>query len=410
MRAAQWRRGPAEEDEESAFVSMTDMTVSFLFIVMILLAFFASQFSEQEVVPRTTYDDIVTERDAARADLAQRERELERLRSDLALARETADRLRAEAQRLTLALDQAKAEAVILRVSLEHAEGEVDLLHASLDRTMTELEAARDEAARLGAELAALANRVDLLSRALTRARSDLALSRETEARLRARIGMLETQIAALRLPDPLEAYLAAAGQERRRLLETLRDQLMVEFPGLNVVISAEGDALRFQGEGLFASGSYKLTAERARVVERIAERLDTLLPCYTLGARTRWDATCNPGLAVIEAVQIEGHTDDVGGDLSNLELSALRGSATYGAMTEQVPGLLDHLNMAGQAVLSVAGYGKNRPVTSNDTLEGRAVNRRIDLRFIMFSPGRSEEIEIIRAALAERPLPDAVP
>jgi len=40
------RRRRDEEDEESVFVPMTDMTVSFLFIVMILLAFFAVQFSD----------------------------------------------------------------------------------------------------------------------------------------------------------------------------------------------------------------------------------------------------------------------------------------------------------------------------------------------------------------------------
>ena len=46
MRGA-FRRHQREEEEESAFVSMTDMTVSFLFVVMILLAFFASQIQSE---------------------------------------------------------------------------------------------------------------------------------------------------------------------------------------------------------------------------------------------------------------------------------------------------------------------------------------------------------------------------
>ena len=49
-----------EEDEESVFVPMTDMTVSFLFIVMILLAFFAVQFSEEDTIPRSIFDDLNT--------------------------------------------------------------------------------------------------------------------------------------------------------------------------------------------------------------------------------------------------------------------------------------------------------------------------------------------------------------
>lgn len=39
MRANASRKRSHEEEEESVFVSMTDMTVSFLFIVMVLLAF-----------------------------------------------------------------------------------------------------------------------------------------------------------------------------------------------------------------------------------------------------------------------------------------------------------------------------------------------------------------------------------
>ena len=46
------RRSAREEEEESAFVSMTDMTVSFLFIVMIVLAFFASRLRDPNQVPK----------------------------------------------------------------------------------------------------------------------------------------------------------------------------------------------------------------------------------------------------------------------------------------------------------------------------------------------------------------------
>jgi len=57
------RKRPEEDEEESAFVPMTDMTVSFLFIVMILLAFFAVQFSDVDNVPRSEYEKVVVERD-----------------------------------------------------------------------------------------------------------------------------------------------------------------------------------------------------------------------------------------------------------------------------------------------------------------------------------------------------------
>lgn len=389
-----------EEDEESAFVSMTDMTVSFLFIVMILLAFFAKQFRDQEVVPLPEHQAVLMERDAARAeaaDLATRLRALEdeiaRLGRALNATEAQRDAAREEARALRRDLEAAQAEAGRLRDRIAD-------LSAALERAVAERDAARLAAA-------ALRRQLEELEATLRALRAELATVEETVGLLRVRVAELEAEVARLSEPDPLEAYLAEVGSERLRLLEALRAQLMADFPGLNVVISAEGDALRFQGEGLFGSASSELVPDRRRIVERIAKRLDAILPCYTLGERAAWEMSCNPGLAVIEAVQIEGHTDDVGGDLYNLRLSADRGAATYGAMTAAVPGLLDHRNLAGQAVLSVAGYGKNRPVATNGTPEGRAVNRRIDLRFIMFSPTRSEEIGLIRAALADASAPN---
>lgn len=46
-----------EEEEESVFISMTDMTVGFLFIVIILLAFFATQIAPGETVPKVLLDE-----------------------------------------------------------------------------------------------------------------------------------------------------------------------------------------------------------------------------------------------------------------------------------------------------------------------------------------------------------------
>ena len=51
---------------------------------------------------------------------------------------------------------------------------------------------------------------------------------------------------------------------------------------------------------------------------------------------------------------------------------------------------------------MSFAGYGQDRPITSNETPEGRATNRRIDLRFIMVTPSSTDEIATIRARFTD--------
>lgn len=102
----------------------------------------------------------------------------------------------------------------------------------------------------------------------------------------------------------------------------------------------------------------------------------------------------------MIEAVQIEGHTDNVGSDQLNRNLSAARANRTFFEMTGAADGVLQHLNLKRQPVLSMAAYGPDRPVTTNDTAEGRSTNRRNDLRFIMVTPQDTDGIEVIRQAL----------
>ena len=346
------------EEEESAFISMTDMTVGFLFIMMILLAFFASQVRETETVPISRFNEMVQQRDEWR-DLAESRAEtIARLQEELAALQTLVTELRAQVQELIRERDALQAQIAALQY--EHSE---------------------------------LRLRVDELEKMV----ADLRLQIEEKD---AEIRRLREELATLEQVDPLEAYLARVSQARREALTRLRDAILADFPDLKVELSEESDALRFQGEGLFASGRSDLTRDRAAIVSKLAERLDEILPCFTLGEASRFDESCNPAYAMIEAVQIEGHTDNRGTDLVNRSLSAARANSTFCAMTGAAEGVMQHLNLKRQPVLSVAAYGPDRPVTTNDTPEGRATNRRIDLRFIMVTPQDTGGIKIIREAL----------
>ena len=61
----------------------------------------------------------------------------------------------------------------------------------------------------------------------------------------------------------------------------------------------------------------------------------------------------------------VEGHTDNVGGDPYNLELSKRRAAAVKQALVSQY-------NIAPERLLT-GGFGASRPIETNDTLEGRA-------------------------------------
>lgn len=200
--------------------------------------------------------------------------------------------------------------------------------------------------------------------------------------------------------PDPLEDYLTRAAETRLAVLRALRDGIQAQFPNLMVEISMQGDALHFRGEGLFERNESALRPRPQRIVEAVARTLHDVLPCYTLGPAAAWRADCNPHFAVIEAVQIEGHTDTEGVEMGNLMLSTARANVTFGAMIAEQGALTDHLNTRSQPVLSVAGYGWMRPVAPNDTVEGRARNRRIDLRIIMHTPAGLNDVDRVKQQL----------
>lgn len=68
----------------------------------------------------------------------------------------------------------------------------------------------------------------------------------------------------------------------------------------------------------------------------------------------------------------VNGHTDGVGNDGYNLDLSKRRAAAVRTA-------LVTKYGIAG-ARLTTAGFGKSQPKDTNSTLEGRAKNRRVEL------------------------------
>jgi outer membrane protein OmpA-like peptidoglycan-associated protein len=70
--------------------------------------------------------------------------------------------------------------------------------------------------------------------------------------------------------------------------------------------------------------------------------------------------------------LSVEGHTDNIGGNTSNLDLSKQRAAAV-------VQSLVVSYGIA-EGRFTTAGFGASRPVDTNDTPEGRARNRRVEL------------------------------
>jgi len=87
---------------------------------------------------------------------------------------------------------------------------------------------------------------------------------------------------------------------------------------------------------------------------------LDALVPVLT-----------NPKVSFIGG-KIDGHTDEIGTEAYNLDLSKRRAQAVFDYLESK------GVDMAGR--FTTHGYGMSDPIASNDTEEGRAKNRRVVL------------------------------
>ena len=391
MAIAGGRRRHVEEEGESVFVSMTDLTVSFLFVILVLLAFFATQFKPEETVPRV-------EHDALEAELSEARDKIRGLEEALAAARRKIEGLEEERRDLDARLSERGRTISVLRGKLAKADEMVRALSTRVGQLEGDLEHMRVERDDARERIKSLMDEVDRFSVAV--------------ADLQREVRRLQVRIAELEKPDPLAAYLEEVSSARSTLLERLAERIRRQLPGIRVTVVAADGVIRFRGDDLFKSGRWRIrpgsTADR--VSRAVGDALADTLPCYTVGRRAAFKASCNGAFTAIETIQIEGHTDSVPLSrplrerekmLDNRDLSARRGAETLRAAADRYrPELMEFLNLHGQPVLSFAGYGAMRPIDPRDTEEARAANRRIDIRFILQTPQNLREVEEIRERL----------
>ena len=441
MAVAGLRRRHVEEEGESVFVSMTDLTVSFLFILLVLLAFFATQIQPEEMVPLSEHEHLKLELSQVRAVAI-------RLEEALASERDRIDRLEQERRELAARLVEATDAKRQLEEALANERRQIDRLEgekrvladrlADANRTIAELrariEALRTQLAMADTKIADFSaqildlqrnlelmrterddahERVELLELQVEQLTQSLADCRRERDRLR-------MQLAEMRDPDSLASYIEDASAAREALLERLAERIRRRLPGIQVTVDTTDGVIRFRADELFPRGTWRIRqgSLAERVSHAVGDALAETLPCYTLSPSLDTEVSCRGAVAAIETIQIEGHTDDVGlgAELQereqmrdNYDLSARRGAETLRVMTRKRPELHAFLNLRRQPVLSFAGYGETRPINQADTEEARAQNRRIDIRFILQTPRNLLEVEEIRSQLI-RPRADLPP
>jgi outer membrane protein OmpA-like peptidoglycan-associated protein len=151
------------------------------------------------------------------------------------------------------------------------------------------------------------------------------------------------------------KARKAAAEADRLRLeaeqeKQALRAQLLQQLNSILATRDTARGLIANMGDVLFRSGSFELRPE-AR--ERLAKVSGIVL--------------AHAGLHL----EIEGHTDSIGTDEYNQQLSERRANAVRDYLVQQ--------GINADSVVA-RGLGKSTPVATNDTPEGRQQNRRVEM------------------------------
>ena len=210
---------------------------------------------------------------------------------------------------------------------------------------------------------AELTGRLQELERAVTAASADAAKQRELAAQLAQTRAMLEQEKSATAAEAERQRQLAARLAEEKSALQKK---------------SSEYEALATSLDKEIKAGRIQVTELQGKVTVRMAEKVLFPSGSATINADGKQTlAKVADALKEVKGriIRVEGHTDNVPIRTdrfpSNWELSSARAIAVVRYLQERG---------VDPAVLGAAGYAEFQPIASNDTPEGRAQNRRIEI------------------------------
>jgi outer membrane protein OmpA-like peptidoglycan-associated protein len=266
--------------------------------------------------------EVVETAEEARV-MAVKQKAEEDANAKIAADKKAAEDREAKARADAIAEVQRRQEAEQARQQAEAAKAEAQRMQQEAQQAAAE--AARQKAEAEKASAAALAQQQEAQAAAEQAARDRAAAQAETQ---KARQAAAQAE--------------AEKAQLRAQLLAQLNSILQTRDSARGLIVN--------MSDVLFDFGSFTL---KPGAREKLAKISGIVL--------------AHPGLSL----QIEGHTDSVGGDDFNQQLSERRADSVRDFLAEQgVPA----------SSITARGFGKTQPVATNDTAEGRQRNRRVEL------------------------------
>jgi chemotaxis protein MotB len=268
-----------------------------------------------------------------------------------------------ENESLKTAKNQFELDNGTLKTELDKAKSDFDKLKAERDKLAADYAASSNNLKTLQSSYNALEKNSDESLKANMDKNRDLLAQLEAKEKAladeKSRLGKLSADLKDRSdRVNELEGLIAAKEASMKKLKETLSKSLKAfEGKGLTVQQKDGKVYVSMENKLLFESGSWAVGAEGKKAVVAVGKVLGD-----------------NPDISVL----IEGHTDNdkfagaVGQIENNWDLSTKRATAIVNIISENAK--------VNKQNLTAAGRGEFSPLMSNDTPEGKAKNRRIEI------------------------------
>ena len=287
--------------------------------------------------------------------------------NDLQNTQEVLADTRAQLELTLTQVDEAKSD--LDRVTIDLAEAQL-----TLDEQKGKLD---EQSAQLAAQTKELASQKD-----------ELASQDKLLAEQKALIGeQAEYLKAANKELLEMRSRMQTIAVLRLSILEQIRDSVVAVMGDASKVSIGDNGAIVLDEGVLFDFGSSAIKPAAKPTLDRLVEVFKSFL-------------SDDENARYVDSIIISGHTDSIGTDAENRVLSTARANAVLNYLLGAQKG---ELNDYAQ-YFCAAGYGATRPVASNDTDEGRAQNRRIEISITL----RDDTIMDIVESYLELDLPES--
>lgn len=227
------------------------------------------------------------------------------------------------------------------RSRLEEADKNLAQLQIEIDNAQEELSLIKDEMEKANTELALSKQKIEEQQRIIARSNQELENMR------------VQLEGIALLRVEILEKVKASIEDELGK----------TDSQGQPLVTIGENANIVINENLMFAYNSYEIKSEGKALLKELASAFENILDNSDIREN-------------IDAIIIEGHTDDVGSSAFNRDLSTKRATAVVNYLMAVNP----KLEQKYGRYFAATGYSEFRPIAEGTSKEARQQNRRIEI------------------------------